>query len=101
MSWGRVVVLDPELDTEIPELRIVELRPIIRHQGSWDTKPTNYGTLNEVAYLLICDSSQRFGFGPFGEIIHCYDDKFAVARSKRQRSQYVQPPLLKGSGACD
>ena len=101
MSWGRVVVLDPELGIEIPELRIVELLPIIRYQGSRNTKPVNYGTLNEVAYLLFCDSSQRFGFGPFGEIIHCYDDKFALARSNGQRSQYVQPPLLKGSGACD
>ena len=33
MSWGRVVVLDPKLGTEIPELRIVELLPIIRHQA--------------------------------------------------------------------
>ena len=28
MSWGRVVVPDPELGTEIPELRIVELFPL-------------------------------------------------------------------------
>ena len=29
MSWGRVVVPNPELGTEIPELRIVELFPIV------------------------------------------------------------------------
>ena len=29
MSWGRVVVSDPELGTEIPEFRIVELFPIV------------------------------------------------------------------------
>ena len=29
MSWGQVVVPDFELDTEIPELRIVELFPIV------------------------------------------------------------------------
>ena len=89
MSWGRLVFLDPELGTEILELRIVELLPIVRHQGSWDAKPTNYGAPYEVAYLLLCDSSKRFGFGPFGEIIHYYDDKFALALSNGQRSQYV------------
>ena len=89
MSWGRVLVLDPELSTEIPELRIVELLPIIRHQGFWDAKPANYRALDKAVYLLFCDSSQRFGFGPFGEIIHCYDDKFALAFSNGQRSQYV------------
>ena len=89
MSWGRVVVLDPELGTEIPELRIVELLPIIRHQGPRDTKPAYYGTPNEVAYLLFHDGSQGLGFCPFGEIIHCYDDEFALALSNGQRSQYV------------
>ena len=29
MSWGRVVVLYSELSVEIPELRVVELLPII------------------------------------------------------------------------
>ena len=29
MSWGRVVVPDPEIGTEIPELRIVELFTIV------------------------------------------------------------------------
>ena len=89
MSWGRVVVLDPELGIEILELRIVELLPIVRHQGSWDAKLANYGAPDKAAYLLLCDNSQRFGFGPFGEIIHCYDDEFALAFSNGQRSQYV------------
>ena len=89
MSWGQVVVPDPELGTEIPELRIVKLLPIIRHQGPRDTKPAYYGAPNEVAYLLFRDGSQRLNFGPFGELIHCYDDKLALALSKGQRSQYV------------
>ena len=101
MSWGRVVVFDFELGTEIPELRIVELLPIIRHQGSWDAKPANSGMPNEVAYLLFCDSGQRFGLDPFGEIIHYYDEKFALALSNGQRSQYVYPPLLKRPRACN
>ena len=86
MSWGRIVVLDPELNIEISELRIIKLLPIIRYQSSRDAKPSNYGMPNEIAYLLFCDSSQRFGFDPFGEIIHCHDDKFALARSNGQRS---------------
>ena len=89
MSWGRVVVPDPELGVEILELRIVELLPIVRHHGPRDTKFAYYGAPNEVAYLLFRDGSQRLGFGPFGEIIHCYNDKLALALSKGQRSQYV------------
>ena len=89
MSWGRVLVLDPELGTEIPELRIVELLPIIRYQGPWDTKPSYYGMPNEVAYLLFRDGSQGLGFCPFGEVIYCYDDEFALALSYGQSSQYV------------
>ena len=54
MSWGRVVVLDSELSTEIPELRIVELFPVIRHKGPQDPKPSYYRTPDEVAYLLFC-----------------------------------------------
>ena len=77
MSWGRVVVLDPELGTEIPEVRIVELLPIIRHQGPRDTKSTYYGTPNEFVYLLFCDGSQGLGFCSFGEVIHGYDDEVA------------------------
>ena len=89
MSWGRVVVLDPELDIEIPELRIVKLLPIIRHQGPWDTKSAYYGAPNEVAHLLFRDGSQGLGFCPFGEVIHYYDDKVALTLSNGQRSQYV------------
>ena len=29
MSWGQVVVPDPELGTEIPEFKIIELFPIV------------------------------------------------------------------------
>ena len=57
MSWGQVIVPDPELGTEIPELKIVELLPIVWNQGSRDTKPSYYGTPNEVAYLLFRDGS--------------------------------------------
>ena len=52
-------------------------------------------------YLLLCDSGQRFGFDPFGEVTHCYDNELALALSNGQRSQYVQPPLLERLGACD
>ena len=57
MGYGRVVVLDCELGAEIPELRIVELFPIIRHEGPRDPEPAYYRTLDEVAYLLFCDCS--------------------------------------------
>ena len=50
-----MAVLDSELGAEIPELRIVDLFPIIRHEGPRDPKPAYYRTLDEVAYLLFCD----------------------------------------------
>ena len=101
MSWGRVVVLDSELSAEIPKLRIVELFPIVGNEGPRDPKSTYYKAPDEVACLLFYDSSQGLGFCPFCEIIHCYDDKFALAPSNGQGSQYVQPPLLKRPRACN
>ena len=55
MSWGQVVVLDSKLGAEIPELKIVELFPVIRHEGPWYPEPAYYRKLDEVAYLLFCD----------------------------------------------
>ena len=55
MSWGRVVALDSELDVEIPELRIIELFPIIIHEGPRDPEPAYYRMPDEVAYLLFRD----------------------------------------------
>ena len=55
MSCGRVLVLDSELGAEIPELRIVELFPVIRHKGPRDPELAYYRTPDEVAYLLFCD----------------------------------------------
>ena len=81
MSWGRVVVLDSELNAEIPKLRIVELFPIFGYEGPWDPKSTYYKALDEVAYLRLCDRCQRLGFGPFGKIVHDHNDKFALAPS--------------------
>ena len=55
MSWGRVVVLNSELGAKIPELKIIELFHVIRHEGPRDPKPTYYRTPDIVAYLLLCD----------------------------------------------
>ena len=50
-----MVVLDFELCAEILELRIVELFPIIRHEGPRDPEPVYYRTPDEVTYLMLCD----------------------------------------------
>ena len=55
MSWGRVVVPDFELSAEIFELRVIELLPIIGHEGPRDPKPAYYRAPDKVAYLLLCD----------------------------------------------
>ena len=55
MSWGRVVVLDSELGVEILENRIIELFPIIRHEGPRDPEFAYYRMPDEVAYLMFCD----------------------------------------------
>ena len=81
MSWGRVVVLDSELSSGIPKLRIVELFPIFGYEGPRDPKSTYYKAPYKVAYLLLCDCCQRLGFGPFGKIVHGHNDKFALAPS--------------------
>ena len=64
MSWGQVIVFYSEISTEIPKLRIVELFPIIRHEGPRDPKPSYYKTPDEVAYLLLCDCLLRLHLRP-------------------------------------
>ena len=101
MRWGRVVILNSELGTEISEFRVVELLSVVRHQGFGDAKPAYDGSPHEITYFLLCDRGQRLGFSPLGEIIHCDDYELTLALSKGQRSQYVQTPLLERPGACD
>ena len=101
MRWGRVVILNFELGTEISEFGVVALLSVVRYQGFGDAKPAYDGLPHEIAYLLLCDCGQRLDFSPLGEIIHCDDYEFTLALPKGQRSQYVQTPLLERSGACD
>ena len=101
MCWGRVVILNSELSTEISKFGVVELLSVNQHQGSWDTKPTYDGMPYKIAYLLFCDCGERPGLSPFGEVIYYDDDEFTLALPKGQRSQYVQTPLLERQGACD
>ena len=53
MSWGRIVILDSELDAKVFEFQVVELLSIIRHQCFWDSEPAYYGTPNEVTFFLV------------------------------------------------
>ena len=55
MSCGRVVVLNSEIGAEFPELKIIELFPVIKHEGSRDPESAYHRTLDGVAYLLLCD----------------------------------------------
>ena len=48
-------VLDSELNAEIPELRVVELFPIIGHEGPRDPELAYYRAPDEVACLMFCD----------------------------------------------
>ena len=79
--WGVTVVLDFEFGAEIPELRIVELFPIVRHEGPRDLEPAYYRTPDKVTYLLFCDCCKGFGLGPLGKVVHCHNDKLALAPS--------------------
>ena len=55
MCWGRVIIFNSELGTEISEFSVVELFSVVRYQSSWDTKPAYDGSPYEIAYLLFCD----------------------------------------------
>ena len=101
MCWGRVIIFNSELGTEISEFSVVELFSVVRYQSSWDTKPAYDSLPYKIVYLLFCDCGQGLGLSPFGEVIYCDDDEFTLALSKGQRSQYIKTPLFEGSGACD
>ena len=79
MRWGRVVILNSELGTEISKFGVVELFSVVWYQGSWDTKPAYDDSPHKIAYLLFCDFGQWLGFSPVGEIIHCDDYELTLA----------------------
>ena len=89
MNWGQIVILDSELGAKISEFWDVELLAVIRHQSFRDSKPTNYGPPNEVAYLLLGDLCQWLGLCPFGEVVHSYNGEFALTSSNGQGAEYV------------
>ena len=89
MSLGRVVIPDSELGVKISEFWVVELLSVIRHQSFRDSKPTDYGQPNEVAYLLLGDCCQWLGLRPFGEVVHSYNGEFALTSSNGQGLEYV------------
>ena len=84
MSWGRIVILDSELDTKVFEFMVIELLSIIRYQWFWDPELADYGSQNKVAYLLLGDYFQWLGLCSFGEEVHSYNGEFALTSSNGQ-----------------
>ena len=89
MSWGQIVILDSDLSAKVFEFLVVELHSIIRYQCFWDSEPVDYGPPNEVAYLFLGDCCQWLGLFPFEEVVHSYNDEFALTSSNRQGPEYV------------
>ena len=95
MSWGRIVILDPELGAKAFESLVVELFSIVLYQCFWDSEPTDYGPSNEVAHFLLGDCCQWLGLSPFSEVVHSYNNELALTLPNRKGPEYVQSPLLK------
>ena len=81
MNWGLIVILDSELGAKVFEFLVIELFSIIGYQCLWDFEPTDYGPPNEVAYLFLGDYGQWLGLCPFSEVVHFYNDEFALTSS--------------------
>ena len=89
MSWGRIVILDSELGAKVFEFLVIELFSIFGYQCLWDSEPADYGSPNEVTYLLLSDYGQWLSLCPFGEVVHSYNDEFALTSSNGQGPEYV------------
>ena len=89
MSWGRIVILDSELDVKVFEFLVFELFSIIRYQRFWDLEPTNYGSPNEVTYLLLDDCCQWLSLDPFNEVVQSHNSEFGLTPSNVQGPEYI------------
>ena len=78
MSWGRIVILDPELGAKDFESLVVERFSILLYQCFWDSKPIDYGPPNEDAHFLLGDCRQWLGLSPFSEVVHFYNIELAL-----------------------
>ena len=67
---GRIVIPNPQILTEIPELVAVKLSSVVRNNHPRDPESTNNISLDKVLYFGFCDYCQRFCFHPLHEIIN-------------------------------
>src|SRR5215208_1023732 len=80
---------DPEFFREAFDQGIGKMRVSITMEMSKRSVSAYDFFVQEVYYCLSISSSGGFGFGPLGEIIHCYQDVSVAFRRYWQRSYEV------------
>ena len=50
------MIMDSKVFTKVPKKGIVELSPVVEYQYLGHPKPAHYVLLDEVLYLLLCDT---------------------------------------------
>lgn len=93
MGKGEIVVLDPQLLTEISEYIVVELLSIIRDEDPGDFEAAHDAFPNEAPNILFYDSGQRFYLDLLGEVVNPYNKKLELLYFHGEVSHYIKPLL--------
>ena len=87
---------DVEPGAEVLEVLVVELPSVVGDDGVRQSEPEDDGLLDEVLHLPLGDLRQRFDFYPLSEVVDCDDYELPLAGRRRERTEYVDPPLGEG-----
>ena len=76
-----------------PEGLAIELKTVVRDEGTRDSKPSDNIFPNKSLSIHILGICQWFSFNPFGEVIHANQQILLIPCCLRERTYNVQAPL--------
>ena len=86
------LVRDMKFCTELSEVLVVELSPIVGDDSVWQSEFGDDGLLDKVFHLTLDDLHQGFGLHPLSEVVDRDDYELSLTGCRRKRSEYVNPP---------
>mgnify|MGYP003702547967 CR=1 FL=1 len=92
---------DIELLTELPELGVAKLFPIIWHDGLWNSKSAYNRLPDEHGGVTRGDLGEGLYFYQFNEVIKGNYGDLDLPFTSRQRAYEINPSLGQGIGAAE
>ena len=95
ICWGGISIRYAQVTTISPKGLAIELKTVVRDEGTRDSKPSDNIFSNKSLGIHIPDICQQFNFNPFGEVI-CADQQIPlIPYCLREMTYNVQATLSK------